>query len=101
LQCHWSQKDGNGSISWKDAELTPKGHTHALAANRFWKELAPKEGIPFPEVMYTSPLWRCLQTVNLTFTDITHFNNSRGVFVSEVFPSEFRFKAIAGKSAKL
>jgi broad specificity phosphatase PhoE len=73
-------------VIWKDAHLTPKGHEHALKANNFWKDAAVKEKIQFPEIMYTSPLFRCLQTVNLTFGDHPLLKKSKGIFVSEVFP---------------
>jgi broad specificity phosphatase PhoE len=67
-QCYWSQQDGNGTSFWKDAALTPKGNDQALAANRFWKEAVNTLRIPIPVAFYTSPLARCLTTVNLTFS---------------------------------
>src|ERR1700712_3578929 len=31
--CYWSRLDGNGNITWNNAELTPLGIKPALAAN--------------------------------------------------------------------
>jgi broad specificity phosphatase PhoE len=76
--------EGNGTATWKDARLTPKGHEHAMKANRFWKDMANTDKIPPPEIMYTSPLFRCLQTVNITFADYPFLKKSKGIFVSEV-----------------
>jgi bisphosphoglycerate-dependent phosphoglycerate mutase len=69
-QCYWSQQDGNGTLFWKDAALTPKGNDQALAANRFWKEAVNTLRIPIPGAFYTSLLARCLTTVNLTFSGV-------------------------------
>ncbi|KAF2814671.1 phosphoglycerate mutase family protein [Mytilinidion resinicola] len=64
--CFWAERDGNGSVVWADAEITPTGAQQALAVNVFWKSLIP-EGVPLPQSYYTSPLRRCLETANLTF----------------------------------
>jgi len=65
--CYWSELNGNGTISWADARLTPKGETQALVANAFWKEALVKAKVPAPQAYYSSPLDRCLATANLTF----------------------------------
>jgi len=98
--CYWSQMEGNGSIIWKDAKLTPKGHDHALKANNFWKGRAVSEKVPHPEIMYTSPLFRCLQTVNTTFSGYPFLNNSRGVFVSESIREPINACTCAWRSLK-
>jgi hypothetical protein len=69
-QCYWSQQDGNGTSFWKDAALTSKGNDQALAANRFWNEAVNTLKIPIPGTLYTSPLARCLTTINLTFSGV-------------------------------
>ena len=66
-KCYWSEKDGNATVSWADAHLTPKGIQQALTANRFWASEIVNQKIPTPETFYTSPLDRCLETANLTF----------------------------------
>ncbi|KAF2435903.1 phosphoglycerate mutase-like protein [Tothia fuscella] len=65
--CHWSKLDGNGTISWRDARLTDKGITQALAANQFWKT---HEDVPRPQSYYSSPLDRCCATASLTFDSL-------------------------------
>jgi broad specificity phosphatase PhoE len=57
-------------MTWANAELTPLGVAQALKVNEFWKTALAKVGIPPPESYYTSPLQRCLQTANVTFSDI-------------------------------
>jgi len=68
--CYWSLQEGNGTISWSDALLTPAGEAQALKANAFWSTLITTQKIPVPESYYTSPLTRCLDTCNLTFSSL-------------------------------
>jgi broad specificity phosphatase PhoE len=65
--CYWSELDGNATVTWADAHLTNNGIKQALAVNTFWKQLIEEEEITTPETYYTSPLYRCLATANLTF----------------------------------
>lgn len=50
--------------------------------------MAVQDKIPSPEAIYTSPLFRCLQTVNFTFADYPFLKKSKGIFVSEVLISQ-------------
>lgn len=68
--CYWSLLDGNKTAIWSDAHLTQKGIDQALKANAFWKSRIQSEKIPTPESYYTSPLYRCLATANLTFSGL-------------------------------
>lgn len=68
--CYWSEKDGNGTITWADAHLTPKGISQAKDVNTFWKKLLTIEKISAPQTYYTSPLFRCLDTARLTFSGL-------------------------------
>ncbi|KAM7195801.1 Phosphomutase-like protein 3 [Naviculisporaceae sp. PSN 640] len=68
--CYWSQQDGNGTTTWRDAELTPKGVAQVGESNKFWAETVPAAGIPFPGSFYVSPMARTLATANLTFGSI-------------------------------
>ncbi|OAG06834.1 phosphoglycerate mutase-like protein, partial [Paraphaeosphaeria sporulosa] len=68
--CYWSEKDGNGTVTWADAHLTPKGIAQAQDVNKFWETLLTKEKITAPQTYYTSPLYRCLDTARLTFTGL-------------------------------
>ncbi|KAF2691780.1 phosphoglycerate mutase-like protein [Lentithecium fluviatile CBS 122367] len=65
--CYWSERDGNGTVTWADAHITPKGIDQALSVNAFWKHLIKDEKITPPQTYYTSPLFRCLSTAKLTF----------------------------------
>ena len=65
---HWSKLDGNMRFSWSDAHLTETGKNQALAANAFFRRQFRVEAMPAPEKYYVSPLFRCLQTANITFT---------------------------------
>jgi broad specificity phosphatase PhoE len=66
--CYYSLLDGNGTVVWADALLTPSGVAQAVKANNFWRTQLEKEGMPAPQSYYTSPLSRCLVTANLTFS---------------------------------
>ncbi|MCJ1255576.1 hypothetical protein MMC24_003393 [Lignoscripta atroalba] len=68
--CYWSEKDGNGTVIWADARITPKGIAQAQIANAFWASEISNQKIPTPESYYTSPLTRCLETVNITFSGL-------------------------------
>ncbi|KAF2399577.1 phosphoglycerate mutase-like protein [Trichodelitschia bisporula] len=68
--CYWSKLDGNGTITWSDAHLTPTGIKQALNTNAFWRHALSEAKIPAPEAYYTSPLDRCVATANLTYADL-------------------------------
>jgi bisphosphoglycerate-dependent phosphoglycerate mutase len=67
FKCYWSGLEGNGTVTWRDAELTANGVQQGLTASKIWKSDATGGGIPLPESFYTSPMARCLATANLTF----------------------------------
>ncbi|CAF9923862.1 MAG: hypothetical protein HETSPECPRED_005442 [Heterodermia speciosa] len=68
--CYYSIRDGNSTITWADAHLSALGISQAVAVNRFWKSEIGNQKIPVPQTYYTSPLTRCLQTANLTFSGL-------------------------------
>ncbi|KIX02793.1 uncharacterized protein Z518_08735 [Rhinocladiella mackenziei CBS 650.93] len=68
--CYWSLLEGNETTVWADAHLTEAGIEQALKANAFWLSRIEDEKIPTPEHYYTSPLYRCLSTANLTFSGL-------------------------------
>jgi broad specificity phosphatase PhoE len=37
---------------------------------RFWADAVTKEKVPLPEMLYTSPLARCLETTRIVFSDL-------------------------------
>ena len=68
--CYYSELDGNSTVTWSDAHLSPLGVTQALAVNAFWASEIEYQKIPTPQTYYTSPLTRCLQTANYTFNGL-------------------------------
>lgn len=68
--CYYSELDGNSTITWSDAHLSPLGVAQALAVNGFWASEIKIQKIPTPQNYYTSPLTRCLQTANYTFSGL-------------------------------
>ncbi|KAF1973031.1 phosphoglycerate mutase-like protein, partial [Bimuria novae-zelandiae CBS 107.79] len=68
--CYWSEKDGNTTVTWADAHLTPTGIQQARDVNAFWKKLLTVDKIAAPQTYYTSPLYRCLDTARLTFSGL-------------------------------
>ena len=69
--CYWSELDGNGTVTWADAKLTQTGIKQAQDVNAFWEHLINDEKITPPESYYTSPLYRCLDTAKITFSNLT------------------------------
>lgn len=64
---YWSKLDGNGTLYWADAHLSARGEEQAREAAAFFGEQFAWAKMPAPEKYYVSPLWRCLQTAELTF----------------------------------
>jgi broad specificity phosphatase PhoE len=83
-------QDGNGTISWKDAELTPHGISQTGEANRFWRETAVQLKVPFPEIHYVSSMRRTMQTANFTWASNPNFaTKSKGFFAKETIREGF------------
>jgi broad specificity phosphatase PhoE len=53
-----------------DAHVTPLGIEQAQIAHEFWQHEIDVEKIPYPQSYYTSPLSRCLETANITFSGL-------------------------------
>jgi len=68
--CFWSLKNGNGTITWVDAALTANGILQAEATGNAWKTQIGF-GIPLPQFYYSSPLIRAVNTLDLTFGNLT------------------------------
>ncbi|KAL9028267.1 MAG: hypothetical protein Q9196_003340 [Gyalolechia fulgens] len=67
---YYASLEGDSDGCWSDAHLTQTGIQQALAVNAFWKRQIAEAKTPAPERYYSSPLYRCLQTANLTFTGL-------------------------------
>lgn len=70
IQCYWSRQDGNGTVVWADAHLTELGVAQAEIASRFWAKEIAEQHIPTAQTYYTSPLTRCTDTANITFSGL-------------------------------
>lgn len=90
--CYYSELDGNSTVTWSDAHLSPLGVTQALAVNEFWASEIKDQKIPPPQSYYTSPLTRCLQTANYTFNGLDL--PARHPFIPEV--KEYFREGISG-----
>lgn len=71
FQCYYAELDGNSTVTWADAHLTPNGIAQAVAANNFWQREINLQGIETPQSYYVSPLTRCLQTANYTYSNLS------------------------------
>lgn len=67
---YWSKLDGDGELFWDDAHLTDKGKNQAKDNNAFLKRQFDEQKMPYPARYYSSPLYRCLQTANFTYSNI-------------------------------
>lgn len=65
--CYYSELNGNATVTWADAHLTPTGVKQAQSVNAFWAKEISEQKIPLPQKYYTSPLDRCLATAQLSF----------------------------------
>lgn len=63
-------QDEANIVQWADAHLDPKGITQAQKAADYWLSRIQLQNIPPPQSYYTSPLYRCLQTSNITFSTL-------------------------------
>lgn len=68
--CYWAPRDGNSTVTWADAKLTEVGIQQALKVKDFWNHLIKDEKITPPEVYYSSPMDRCLDTARLTWEGV-------------------------------
>ncbi|KAL2883446.1 putative phosphoglycerate mutase pmu1 [Colletotrichum sp. CLE4] len=84
---YWSHLDGDGVVTWLDAELVDTGIQQAKDLSTFWARATSTsttaegegegDGVPFPESFYTSPLRRCLETSNLAFGPLVEAKGGR------------------------
>ncbi|KAH8596523.1 phosphoglycerate mutase [Bisporella sp. PMI_857] len=80
--CYWALRDGNGTSVWADAKLTEEGIAQAVKAHNFWAKMIEEQNIVTPESYYTSPLYRCLDTANITFFGLK--TDDRHPFIPQV-----------------
>lgn len=70
MQCYYSKLEGNGTAVWADAHLDSIGIQQAEVASNFWASQISSRKIPTPQSYYVSPLFRALQTSNITFSQL-------------------------------
>ncbi|KAE8447826.1 hypothetical protein EG329_010055 [Mollisiaceae sp. DMI_Dod_QoI] len=68
--CYYAQLDGNATAFWYDAHLTANGIAQAQTVNSLWSRLIASQNITTPQSYYVSPLTRCLQTANVSFSGL-------------------------------
>lgn len=76
-ECYWQEKDGNGTVTWFDAELTPTGQNQVKQLSQVWKKQISQYGAPLPQTFYASPLRRALETFDLTWSSIIDIHQKR------------------------
>jgi broad specificity phosphatase PhoE len=87
-QSYWSWLPGNGTSDWSDAKLTPIGIAQAGLASDTWRTQHTDHAMPMPQSYYSSPLERCLQTANHTFSLLVPFmlpSNPFALNIKELF----------------
>ena len=57
-------------MEWKDSKLTEQGIKQAQRASRTWAVQLKESNMPAPESYYTSPLIRCCETAQETFSSL-------------------------------
>ncbi|KAL8862660.1 MAG: hypothetical protein Q9178_001158 [Gyalolechia marmorata] len=67
---YWAAQEGDSTSTWVDPHLTDTGIQQAKTVHAFWTHQFAVAKTPAPEKYYCSPLYRCLETANLTFTGL-------------------------------
>ena len=67
---YWCEKDGNGTVIWMDAHLTPNGVAQATNLSHAWQQQLDTAKTPAPQSYYVSPLDRTCATANVTFAPL-------------------------------
>lgn len=70
MQGHWSEKNGNGTVTWFDAHLTDNGVQQAITNSVFLNNSIKTAGMPAPQSFYVSPLYRTCNTAGLEWSDV-------------------------------
>jgi broad specificity phosphatase PhoE len=68
--CYWSTLEGNGTVSWLDAHLTPVGQGQAKTASNFWASQIEEQKMKTPDSYYLSPMDRAIETADITFRQL-------------------------------
>lgn len=68
--CYWSALEGNGTVTWLDAHLTPVGQGQARTASNFWQSQIHDQKMATPQSYYLSPMDRAIETADITFREL-------------------------------
>lgn len=68
--CYYSTLDGNGTVTWKDAHLTPVGQGQARTASEFWNLQIRDQRMQTPQSYYISPMDRAIETADITYRNL-------------------------------
>ncbi len=68
--CYEGLLNGNATNTWLDAHLDSVGRAQAEVAHDYWAHEFAVQKTPYPQSYYSSPLSRCLQTANITFSGL-------------------------------
>lgn len=74
--CYYSTLDGNGTVTWKDAHLTPTGQGQARTASEFWDSQIRDQRMTTPDSYYLSPMDRAIETADLTYRSLKFPKNA-------------------------
>lgn len=73
----WKLEYGDGELVWgPDAELTELGCEQAKANHTAWREQLQK-GVPLPQVFYSSPFIRALDTMEYTWLGLMLYDKQK------------------------
>ncbi|KAI1336778.1 histidine phosphatase superfamily [Xylariaceae sp. FL0016] len=67
---YWSHQDGDEKMNWFDSFLTETGKQQARDVHEFWLKSIDDFQMPTPELYYTSPHARCLETSKITYSGL-------------------------------
>ncbi|ODV79586.1 phosphoglycerate mutase-like protein [Suhomyces tanzawaensis NRRL Y-17324] len=68
--CYWQVLNGNSTVEWYDAELTPSGVQQLTSFQQAWASRVASDGVPIPQSYYVSPLRRTLQTWEILWSKL-------------------------------
>ncbi|KAF3939649.1 hypothetical protein ABW19_dt0204242 [Dactylella cylindrospora] len=84
--CQWTRQDGNGTIEWIDAQLTPEGAKAAKYIHTLWTKYLGSTNLAMPQLFLSSPLSRAAETLSLAF----NFNPKTTLPTSPIFVEYLR-----------
>ncbi|GAB7358754.1 hypothetical protein MBLNU230_g3982t1 [Neophaeotheca triangularis] len=81
---YWSKLTTDGTLYWADAHLTATGEAQARRANEVFGRQFSAARMPEPQLWWTSPLWRCLQTASLSWRGLGEIEGLKTFVIKEM-----------------